>query len=104
MMNDELKAACFLFIIHHSSFILSSVGRCGSRTRRSDSAPTVFGTACRARAQPSGIGRGARTRTGKSGFGVRQFAINLTPLHDASGGIRTPTLAFEPQLYRLLPS
>lgn len=42
-------------------------------------APTVFGTAWHARAQPPTSGRGARTRTGIGGFGVRLFAFNVRP-------------------------
>src|ERR687885_2292526 len=46
------------FILHPSAVILAFGGRCGSRTHRSVQAPTVFGTARRARAQPSLSWRG----------------------------------------------
>ncbi len=38
-------------------------------------APTVFGTARHARAQPSASGRDARTRTGIGGFGIRKSGL-----------------------------
>jgi hypothetical protein len=54
-------------------------------------APTVFGTAWHARAQPPTSGRDARTRTGIGGFGVRLFAFNVRPSATHQEGLEPPT-------------
>lgn len=68
-------------------------------------APTVFGTAWRARAQPSFLnGRGARIRTGNGGFGVRPLAFSLRPSGACIRRDSNPQAPPGPQLYRLLPN
>ena len=81
------------FILHPSYFILALGGRCGSRTHRSACAPTVFGTAWRARAQPSFVLAGALGfEPRKAGLESASLTFSLRPL-DASGRTRTSTLA-----------
>src|SRR2546423_13128931 len=103
-MKDMLSDICSFFILHPSAFILAFGGRCGSRTHRSVSAPTVFGTAWRARAQPSFVLAGALGfEPRKAGLESASLTFSLRPLEMHQGGLEPPKLSSEPQLYRLLP-
>ena len=80
-MKDMLSDICSFFILHPSAFILAFGGRCGSRTHRSVSAPTVFGTAWRARAQPSFVLAGALGfKPRKAGLESASLTFSLRPL------------------------
>src|SRR5947209_2906326 len=92
------------FIPHPSALIPFFGGRCGSRTHRSVCAPTVFGTAWRARAQPSFVLAGALGfEPRRAGLESASLTFSLRPLEMHQGGLEPPTLHPEPQLYRLLP-
>ena len=92
-MKARLSVFCFFFILHPSAFILAFGGRCGSRTHRSVQAPTVFGTARRAVAQPSNaLARAPGFEPRNAGLESASLTFSLRPL-DASGRTRTSTLA-----------
>src|SRR5437588_4400115 len=103
-MKKEQMSESMSFILHPSAFILAFGGRCGSRTHRSASAPTVFGTAWRARAQPSFVLAGALGfEPRKTGLEPASLAFSLRPLKCIREDSNLQRSLTEPQLYRLLP-